>query len=55
VAEKWVLSNGKTLVLAFHTPEEWAAVYRAALLHVGCSQEYAEKVEKLILSAEKPR
>lgn len=37
------LPGGTKLVLAYHTPGEWAEVVRSQLLKVGCSEEYAEK------------
>lgn len=36
------LPDGRKLVLAWHTPGEWAEIARSQMLRVGCSMEYAE-------------
>jgi hypothetical protein len=47
----WRLANGSKLVLAYHTPEEWADAVRASLIYLGCSEEYAEQAALLIRTA----
>ena len=48
------LADGTKLVLANHTPEEWADVRREQLLKVGCSQSYASRIARRIRAAGQP-
>ena len=50
--ETWHLADGSKLVLATHTPEDWAGITRMHLLQLGCSEEYAERRAALIREAD---
>lgn len=45
------MADGTKLVLAHHTPEEWADVRREQLLKVGCSETYARRIARRIRAA----
>lgn len=43
--------DGTRLVLAHHTPEEWADRMRERLLALGCSETYARRIARRIRAA----
>ena len=53
MAETYVLSTGKRIVLSAHSPEQWAADRREKLLALGCSPTYADDYANLIRDAVK--
>lgn len=50
---RYRLSNGREFVLGYHTLAEWGADRKARLLLLGCSVEYAERVEAEYAAAER--
>ena len=47
----WVMADSRRLVLAYHTPQEWAEIVRRQLVSLGCSPEYADRRARTILTA----
>jgi hypothetical protein len=45
-------SDGTRFVLAYHSPDEWADVYRQRLIDLGCSPTYASRVARSYRQAE---
>jgi len=50
----YVSQSGRRFVLASHSPAEWGERMKAALLYLGCSEEYAEAVRLEYASARRP-
>ncbi len=40
----YVTQTGRRFALAHHSLLEWASIMKAALIHLGCSEEYAQAV-----------
>lgn len=47
----YVLEDGTILVLAVHTPAQWAPIVEAQMRAIGCSAAYARRRRKLIEGA----
>jgi hypothetical protein len=49
----FVTASGRRFALAYYSLLEWAEIVKAALLHLGCSEEYAEAVRVDYATAER--
>ena len=50
----WLTASGRRFDLSFHSPAEWGERMKAALLYLGCSEEYAERVRLDYAEAARP-
>ena len=51
---RYLTPSGREFTLAYTGLAEWADATKAALLYLGCSEEYAEAVRRDISEAVKP-
>jgi hypothetical protein len=49
----FITTSGRRFALAYYSLLEWAEIMKAALLHLGCSEEYAEAVYRDYATAER--
>jgi hypothetical protein len=47
----WLTVSGRRFDLSYHSPSEWGDAMKAALIYLGCSEEYAERVRLDYVSA----
>ncbi len=51
---RYTTPSGREFTLAYHGLAEWADARKAALLYLGCSEEYAETERREIAEAVRP-
>jgi hypothetical protein len=49
----FITTSGRRFALAYYSLLEWAEILTAALLHLGCSDQYAEAVYRDYATAER--
>jgi hypothetical protein len=49
----FITTSGRRFALAYYSLLEWAEIVKAALLYLGCSEEYAESAYQDYATAER--